>query len=131
MLRALCLLYFVLHNTKEISGLSESENLFNAVLYCIDSHRISCVKNYFYCFQKFSFLLIFPFFFWLLKLHVSLQYCHKFWSPNANFEKCSAWMIDKSSQKVSSLLFLTFQNPTLKITTINTSLAALTFSKLS
>lgn len=130
MLRALCLFYFVLHNTKEISGLSASENLFNAVLYCIDSHCISCVKNYFYPSKNF-FSAHFPFFFWLLKLHVSLRYCHKFWSPNANFEKCSAWMIDKSSQKVSSLLFLTFQNPTFKITTINTSLAALTFSKWS
>ena len=130
MLRALCLFYFVLHNTKEISGLSVSENLFNAVLYCIDSHRISCIKNYFYCSKNFLFCS-FSLFFWLLKLHVSLWYCHKFWSPNANFEKCSAWLIDKSSQKVSSLLFLMFQNPTFKITTINTSLPALTFSKWS
>lgn len=63
MLRALCLFYFVLHNTKEISGLSESENLFNAVSYCIDSHCISCVKNYFYCSKNFLFCSFSLFFF--------------------------------------------------------------------
>ena len=63
MLRALCLFDFVLHNTKEISGLSESENLFNAVSYCIDSHRISCVKNYFYCSKNFLFCSFSLFFF--------------------------------------------------------------------
>ena len=62
MLRALCLFYFVLHNTKEISGLSESENLFNAVLYCILSLYILCKKIIFIA-PKIFFSAHFPFFF--------------------------------------------------------------------